>query len=111
MEGVVTEPEFMPAEEGSDRPTLNRLALIERWTETFGLDLSSGVEAALAQQEANHVAHLCAVARHEALCWIQPDDGRLIACDRARDHRGAHSWEFGDGYPAGHGSGLVQEFP
>lgn len=35
-----------------------------------------------------------AEGRHDALCWIQPEDGRLIACDRARDHKGRHSWEW-----------------
>lgn len=26
-------------------------------------------------------------------CWRQPPDGRLIACDRMKDHKGKHSWE------------------
>lgn len=28
------------------------------------------------------------------LCWVQPEDGRLVACDRVKDHKGRHSWEF-----------------
>lgn len=30
---------------------------------------------------------------HAAFCWEQPADGRLIACDRKKDHKGGHSWE------------------
>lgn len=26
------------------------------------------------------------------LCYLQPDDGRLIGCDRQLGHMGAHSW-------------------
>lgn len=44
--------------DGTDRLTVDRLALIERWAENFGLDLSHGIEAALATQEAEHVAGL-----------------------------------------------------
>jgi hypothetical protein len=43
----------------------DRLALIERWAENFGLDLRSPVEAALVQQEVEHVAQLVEAA-HEA---------------------------------------------
>lgn len=35
------------------------------------------------------------------LCWEQ-DPGALVACDRARDHSGFHSWE-----PWGRRSGEV----
>lgn len=87
-------PGFVPAGDGTDRIALDRLALIGRWSETFGLNLDSEVEAALATQEAAHVAHLTAVAAHDALCWVQPDDGRLVGCDRARGHKGDHSWEL-----------------
>ena len=37
--------------------------------------------------------HIARVAAHSALCWEQPDDGRLIACDRMQGHQGSHSWE------------------
>ena len=30
------------------------------------------------------------------LCWQQPDDGRLVACDRKKGHLGRHSWEATD---------------
>jgi hypothetical protein len=49
---------LVQAEEGSDRLTVDRLALIQRWAEVFGLDLESGIEAAMATQEADHVAEL-----------------------------------------------------
>lgn len=42
-------------------------------------------------------AAVAADAAHRALCWVQPDDGRIIACDRAKDHKGKHSWEAGHG--------------
>jgi hypothetical protein len=37
-------------------------------------------------------------AHREAFCWQQPP-GRAVACDRAIDHLGPHSWEFGDVAP------------
>lgn len=36
---------------------------------------------------------MTADAVHAAFCWEQPADGRLIACDRKKDHKGGHSWE------------------
>lgn len=53
---------LIPADDSSGRLTVDRLALIERWAENFGLDLASPIEAALAQQEAEHVAQLVDVA-------------------------------------------------
>jgi hypothetical protein len=41
---------------------VDQLALIERWAENFGLDLAHPIEAALATQEAEHVAGLVAAA-------------------------------------------------
>lgn len=41
-----------------DAEPLDRNALIDRWAENFGLNLASPVEAALAAQEADHVAEL-----------------------------------------------------
>lgn len=52
----------IPADEGSDRLTADRLALIGRWSETFGLDPAIPIEAAMLQQEAAHVAELVEAA-------------------------------------------------
>jgi hypothetical protein len=37
-----------------------------------------------------------AKAVHDSFCWAQPPDGRQIACDRAGDHQGGHSWEIAE---------------
>jgi sugar diacid utilization regulator len=62
------------------------MALIERWAENFGLDLRSPVEAALVQQEVEHVAQLVEAA-HEA--------GRQGSSDAIVAH--ADEWAPADG--------------
>jgi hypothetical protein len=37
---------------------------------------------------------IVAQAQHDALCWRQHADGGLVPCDRARMHKGPHSWEL-----------------
>lgn len=27
------------------------------------------------------------------VCYVQPDDGEIVACDRETAHHGLHSWE------------------
>jgi hypothetical protein len=36
---------------------------------------------------------IISVAGLYELCWTQPVD-RFVACDRAKDHKGKHSWEL-----------------
>jgi sugar diacid utilization regulator len=73
---------LIPADEGSDRLTVDRLALIERWAENFGLDLDYPIEAALAQQEAEHVAQLVDAALDEQRGRHKTDLAVLAAVGR-----------------------------
>ena len=85
---------------------LGRVAY-ETWQQARGVPgqtwhlLTDGVQAhwettARAVLEAAR-PHLQASAAHDVLCWEQPTDGRLIACDRKKGHQGAHSWEMASG--------------
>lgn len=59
---------------------LDRLAIIDRFAENFGLDLNSQIEAALASQEADYVIDL-ATAYAENLAKERVREGRLIELD------------------------------
>jgi hypothetical protein len=71
---------LVPADEGSDRLTVDRLALIERWVENFGLD--GEWELRIAQQEAEHVAGLVEAAVSAERQLLGRDLGALTRVGR-----------------------------
>lgn len=97
------QPEWLlPGEE----PSVTSPGLFDRLVAAINKHVTSGgwsdgrgrytvVRVDDAARAAEEVLRSELTARHE-LCWLQPDD-RLVACDRAKGHKGRHTWEEGHG--------------
>lgn len=75
--------------------TVDRNALVERWVETFGLDLASPVEGALVVQEVAHVASLVDAAVAAERQRIA-DELRALLLDRDAFHAWLAAHGLGD---------------
>jgi hypothetical protein len=77
---------LIPAEDGSDRLTVDREALIARWVEAFCLDVGNDAEVALARREADHVAQLVDAALAEQAHRYERKLRRALAGARLQEY-------------------------